>query len=98
MANPRQSVDEYGKQVRPRSPAAASGREAADELESTQNHASPVRQQLQAQFALRVQSLELQVQEAQGLYTHAAAELQANQGSPPLSDELSEGASGISKM
>ena len=50
LANPRQSVDEYGKQMRPRAPAAATGREAADELESTQNHASPVRQQLQAQF------------------------------------------------
>ena len=39
-------------------------------------------QQLQAPFASRVQALELQVQEAQGLYSHAAAEL-AIQGSPP---------------
>lgn len=50
MANPRQSVDEYGKQLRPRAPTSSAGREAADELDSTQNHASPVRQQLQAQF------------------------------------------------
>lgn len=39
-------------------------------------------QQLQALFASRVQALELQVQEAQGLYSHAAAELTV-QGSPP---------------
>jgi hypothetical protein len=50
LANPRQRVDEYGKQLRPRAPTSSAGREAADELDSTQNHASPVRQQLQAQF------------------------------------------------
>ena len=38
-------------------------------------------QHLQSLFDSRVQVLELQVQEAQGLYSHAAAEL-ANQGSP----------------
>ena len=38
-------------------------------------------QLLHGQFQVRVQALELQVQEAQGLYKHAAAEL-AVQGSP----------------
>ena len=37
---------------------------------------------LHSQFASRVRSLELQVEGAQGLYTHAAAERQANHGSP----------------
>jgi hypothetical protein len=42
-------VAEYGKQFRERAPAAPV-REVADEQESTQNLASPIRQQLQAQF------------------------------------------------
>lgn len=49
MANPRQSVDEFGKQYRERAPAAPV-REAADEQEAVQSVASPIRQQLQAQF------------------------------------------------
>lgn len=49
MANPRQSVDEYGKQFRERAPAAPA-REASDEQEAVQSVASPIRQQLQAQF------------------------------------------------
>ena len=49
MANPRQSVAEYGKQFRERAPAAPV-REREDEQESSQSVASPIRQQLQAQF------------------------------------------------
>jgi len=49
MNNRRESVTEHGKQFRER-PTVAAAQEISDEQESTQNLASPIRQNLQAKF------------------------------------------------